>query len=297
MRRGGGVLARVGLMGLALGASSCASLTRVSPRTSLRQALTFHASFDHGPEADFARGDRSLYRATSYDSRAAAHPEPAAGQATFLVAGQGRWGGALRCDGKTAGVLFYQGARNTAYNATNWSGTVSFWLQVDPEKDLEPGFCDPLQVTPRAWNDAALFVEFEKRQSTVFRLGVYADYRVWNPEDRRWEDIPASNKPLLQVNDPPFEEGKWTHVVVVFEGFNTGQPHGVARLYLDGQLAGSLAPRVQTFSWDERQSALMLGVGYTGLFDELSWFNRALTAPEIQFLYDLEDGVPSLLSR
>ena len=44
---------------------------------------------------------------------------------------------------------------------------------------LEPGFCDPVQITPRAWNDAAFFVEFEKRPESIpFRLGVYADLGV-----------------------------------------------------------------------------------------------------------------------
>ena len=33
--------------------------------TSLREALTFHASFDHGPDADFAQGDRRLFTAPS----------------------------------------------------------------------------------------------------------------------------------------------------------------------------------------------------------------------------------------
>ena len=30
-------------------------------RVSLAEALTFHASFDHGPDADFGLGDRRIY--------------------------------------------------------------------------------------------------------------------------------------------------------------------------------------------------------------------------------------------
>ena len=88
---------------------------------------------------------------------------------------------------------------------------------------------------------------------------------------------------------------KAAHVVFTFEHFNTGQPDGVARLYLDGQFAGALPPRTQTFTWDARQSSIMLGLGYIGFFDELSWFNRALTETEIRQLHELPEGVPSLL--
>ena len=35
-------------------------------RAALRQALTFYASFDHGFDADYARGDRSIYSAVSF---------------------------------------------------------------------------------------------------------------------------------------------------------------------------------------------------------------------------------------
>jgi len=58
---------------------------------------------------------------------------------------------------------------------------------------------------------------------------------------------------------------------------------------------GALPPRIQTFTWDERQASIMLGLGYIGLFDELSWFNRALSGPEIRVLHELQGGVPSLL--
>ena len=32
------------------------------------------------------------------------------------------------------------------YNDRNWSATVSVWLRLDPDKDLEPGYCDPVQI-------------------------------------------------------------------------------------------------------------------------------------------------------
>jgi hypothetical protein len=228
------------------------------------------------------------------NSRAAAQRGVKHTNVAVVAKGEGRFGDAIRFTKRQAALIFYQAAGNLPYNNTNWNGTVSFWLSVDPATDLEMGFCDPVQITPRAWNDAAFFVEFEKRQETPFRLGVYADFKVWNPENRKWEEIPAANKPLLTIANPPFARGKWTHVVFTFERFNTGRPDGVAKLYLDGELAGALPSRTQTFTWDERQAAVMLGLGYIGLFDDLSLFNRALSGDEVRALHGLEKGVAQL---
>ena len=58
------------------------------------------------------------------------------------------------------------------YAKSNWSGAVSFWLRLDPDTDLEAGYCDPLQNTPREWNDAAFWVDFSKdERPRHFRLG------------------------------------------------------------------------------------------------------------------------------
>ena len=38
----------------------------------------------------------------------------------------------------------------------------------------------------------------------------------------------------------------------------------------------------------------MMGIGYTGLFDELAFFNRALTATEVGQLFTLPGGLTAL---
>jgi hypothetical protein len=152
-----------------------------------------------------------------------------------------------------------------------------------------------VQITPRAWNDAAFFVEFEKRPESIpFRLGVYADTAVWNPAKRKFEEIPSSERPLVTVDNPPFAAKKWTHVVFTFERFNTGKADGVARLYLDGEPRGVLSARQQTFTWDPQQAIIGLGLSYIGLLDELSMFNRALAADDVARLYRLDSGVSAL---
>jgi hypothetical protein len=245
----------------------------------------FHASFDRGTDADRAAGDPKLYSAPSMKQRGDATPGlPATGEVS-IARGDGRAGDALRFTRRKSPVVFYKGARNMPYRASNWEGTVAFWLKVDPGNELEPGFCDPVQITPRAWNDAAFFVEFEKRPESIpFRLGVYADFKIWNPANRKFDEIPPSERPLVSVERPPFAASRWTHVAFTFERFNTGRPDGVARLFLDGVPAGALSPREQTFTWDQDAVVIALGLGYIGLLDELTVFDRALSDEEIRSL-------------
>jgi len=284
-------LAAVAAFGLSVAASSAAV-----QRDALRSALTFHASFDGTTDAGHAAGDPKLYSAPSAKARNDAKPGlPESGEVQH-ARGVGRFGDALRFTVKKSPFVFFQGDRNMPYAARDWSGTVSFWLSTDPEGDLAPGFCDPVQITPRAWNDAAFFVEFEKKPESIpFRLGVYADLNVWNPAKRRIADIPTEERPLLTVSKPPFARGKWTHVLFTFERFNTGKPDGVARLYLDGVRQGELTGREQTFTWDPKTTAIGLGLSYIGMLDELSIFNRALSDAEVLELHALEKGVSALV--
>jgi hypothetical protein len=275
------------LMLVAVSAAGVAAVQpdRSSSSDALRKALTFHASFDGRVAASNAAGDPALYWMPTLKQRQEMKPGlPASGEVQHAI-GAGRVGDALRFTSRKSPVVFFQGNRNFAYASANWSGTVSFWLSTDPERQLEPGFCDPVQITPRAWNDAAFFVEFEKRPDGIpFRLGAYADLRVWNPTNRRFADIPAAERPLVAVDNPPFAAGTWTHVLFTFDRFNTGQADGVVRLYLNGEPRGALSPRQQTFTWDPEQTIIALGLNYIGMIDELSSFNRVLTDVEIRTL-------------
>jgi len=160
------------------------------------------------------------------------------------------------------------------------------------------GYTDPIQITPREWNDASFFLEFERRKDdTPFRLGAYADFKVWNPDNRKWDDIPASEKPLITVNPPPIKRDQWMHAAVVFENLNTGAADGVVRLYVNGQLSGSMPARIQTFTWDLEKTLMMLGIGYVGWLDEFSVFERALTDDEVRVLASLPKPLATYLPR
>lgn len=262
-------------------------------RVGLGEALTFHASFDNGVDADWAVGDAQLYTSLSYDEQEQAVPG-IGNPAVSVVEGAGRFGSALRFDERNQHAIFYRAKDNVAYSSENWSGTVSFWLSLDPETDLEPGFCDPIQITDAAYNDAALWVDFTAEHPRQFRLGVFGDLDVWNPDGLAPDMNAAFTERLLVVDDPPFAAQRWTHVVMTYEGLNT-EEGGVARLYLDGE---PLAHRVQgisePFTWDLEQGAIRLGVNYVGLYDDVSAFDRALSAAEVHLLHGLESGVAAL---
>ena len=200
----------------------------------VRRALTFHASFDGGTIAAFALGDPALYSARDRKSAAAATPA-APPDAIAVAAGAGRYGDALRLRVGATPFVFYKGDRNIAWRPKDWSGTVAIWMSLDPDADLAPGYSDPLIITPRAWNDAALFVDFTKDDvPRHFRFAAFADRAVWDPGRREWEAVPVAERPMVELTGKRFRRGAWTHVAWSWKGFNTSGTSGVLTCYLDG---------------------------------------------------------------
>ena len=272
-------------------ASTPAADSAASGRESLRQALSFHASFDNGPDADYARGDGAIYTAPSYDALEEA--QPGIGNPDVqLVEGAGRFGDALDFTAKNGHAIFYHAEKNVAYDPADWSGTASFWLKLDPSMDLEPGYCDPIQLTDSGYNDAAVWVDFTKDNPRQFRLGVFGDLHAWNPEERSPEDFPGFNDRLVVTDSPPFSRDAWTHVVITYSGLGSGA--GSARLYLDGTPLPEVREGIaEPFTWDSPAS-VRLGLSYVGLYDELALFDRPLTSEEVATLHALEGGVAEL---
>ncbi len=266
--------------------------------TSIAKALSFHASFDSGPDADFARGDRAIWQAATMNKREEATRGLPPGGEVKLDPKAGRFGGAIRFGKSKGPMVFFKAENNFTMPSPNWSGTVSFWLKTDFATELVDGFCDPVQITSKQWDDASMFVEFEKRAAGIpFRLGVYADKTVWNPTGRNFADIPPVERPLATVEKSPFASGNWTHVAFAFEKFNTSKPDGTASLYLDGKKVGEIGARTQTFTWDPARASVMLGLNYVGMMDDLALFDRALTQQEVSHLFGLKRGVGELTTK
>lgn len=259
----------------------------------LKEALTLYASFDNGPNADFAKGDATLYSVPSRTARDSAqvgiHKE-----GVSIVKGQGLAGDALQYTTKSKGYIYYPSTDNIAYSKEHWSGAISFWLSLDPAIDLKPGYCDPIQITDVSYNDAAIWVDFTKENPRDFRLGVIGDKKVWKKDTTLSDnDDPLFIDQLRPASNPPFARGTWTHIVINFDGLNTQK--GKAALYVNGKLQGLRKDISDPFTWELDQSNIYLGLSYIGLMDELSIYNKHLSTEEITTLYQMKDGVKTLL--
>lgn len=235
--------------------------------------LLFRATFDGTLNAKTAAGDSVLYSAPNYKETGKPGLE---GSGVEYAKGAGRKGDALRFPVKNTKAVFFKAGKN--FSPT--SGTVSFWLKLDPDQDLAPGFCDPLQITDKAYNNSAIWVDFTKDDKPRhFRLGVFGALKAWNPNNLESDKNPAFNNRLVVVNKPPFTRDRWTNVAITYSGL--GSENGTASLYVNGQLQGSSSPVKEMFDWDAANTTFRLGVNYVGLMDDLSTFRRALTAKEI----------------
>lgn len=260
----------------------------------LSESLTFHASFDKGADADFALGDPRIYSAkTVRGQQKPVASEPGLGNPPLALA-PGKFGDALDFTLENTRVAFYKAEKNVPYSTENFSGTLSFWLKLDPGK-IPQTYTDPIQLTATDYANSAIWVDFTKHDTpSDFRLGIFGDQKVWDKKNLKGAGE-AFFWRLLKVVKPPFSPDKWTHVVITWEGLNTDQ---IARgkLYFDGEFVGETGGITEPFVWDVSAATIRLGTGpYVGMFDDLAIFDRSLTDEEVKKLYALNGGVADLL--
>jgi Concanavalin A-like lectin/glucanases superfamily len=256
----------------------------------LRDSMLFFAGFD--ASFDAVNGADTAIQTAESTARKTVRPGNHSAVVT-LAKGQGRFGDALRFSAVSKNVLFFDGS-NVGYRRKNWSGSVSFWLKLDPDNGLAPGYCDPIQITDKTWNNSALWVDFDKELPRAFRLGVFPAFKTWNPSDTPWENFPVEHRPMVSVAKPPFAADRWTHVAITFHNINAAD-NGKATvvLYLDAVPQGTMT-RPLKFDCVQENMAVMLGLSYIGDFDELAIFDRALTQQQIKILHQLPNGVGGL---
>jgi len=258
----------------------------------LSAALTLHASFDKTLDADFSRGDRTCYIKNGAELHRAEPNEDAK-----LVPEDGRFGGALHFTKKSGFQPAFRDSGVLGYNDSNWNTTVSVWLRLNPDKDLEPGYCDPIQIVGDDGKKGFIFLEFSKDETPrYFRYAIRPLFQIWNPDNVAWADIPFDKRPMVQVERPPFSRETWTHVVFTLENVNNKSEPRSGRLYLNGELQGAIENWDLTFGWDASQVMLVLGASYVGHMDDLAVFNRVLSPEEVKQLSNLKNGVRDLHS-
>jgi hypothetical protein len=261
-----------------------------SENAGLSAALTLHAPFDEGLDADFSRGDR-----TSYAKQGKTLIHAKATDDVKLAPEAGRFGGALHFTKKNGFRPAFKDSGVLGYNSETWSTTVSVWLRLNPDKDLEPGYCDPVQIIGDDTKKGFIFLEFSKDETPrYFRYAIRPLFEIWNPDNVSWADIPFDRRPMVQVERPPFTSDAWTHVVFTIQNANNKQQPRAGHLYLNGELQGAIEDWDLTLGWDPSQVLLVLGASYVGHMDDLAVFNRALNSDEVKQVYHLENGVRGL---
>ena len=255
----------------------------------LRRGLTFHVPFDAGFDAASSADDPACrVRAGGKMVSPTTGPE-------MRLATDGKFGGCLVFPKKGTVRPEFAATRSLAYGTTDWSATVSVWLRLDPDKDLEPGYCDPVQIVGDDVKKGFIFLEWSKDHAPRhFRFAVRPIYHLWNPDAVGWEQIPDERRPMVKMEQAPFRRDRWTHVAFVLDHINDHAAPPRARLHVDGKPVGVIQGHDLTFGWDPAAIRLVLGAAYVGSMDDLAVWNRAFSPEEIARLHALPGGVTPL---
>ena len=262
-----------------LGTAACGALNSAGANDRFDDGLLFYASFDTAATADFARGDPRLYSAPSREQLDAASSNLQFAPAVSIAHNQGKYGGALEFKNNVVPAVFYKAANNVKLKPQNWSGTIAFWLKIDPDQDLSKNYVDPIQITETSHRNAAIWTDFTTTNNKrMFRLGVAGDEASWTSSDK---DIATKGfyHRVRGILDPPFSGDRWTHVVITHD--QLGSSDASAHLYLDGQRVITHQPIKDPFTWQHNNANIYLGLRYSGFIDELLIFDRSFTAAEI----------------
>jgi len=210
-------------------------LAQAQTATALKQALTFHASFDKGFDADFSRGEKGALARTKQGT------VPLAANEELRLVPDGRFGGGLHFTKKGTTQPRFKGAGVLGYNDKNWSASVSVWLRLDPDKDLEPGYCDPVQIVGDDTKKGFIFLEWSKDEMPrEFRFAIRPLEQIWNPNKLDWAKMTDAQRPAVNLKRAPFSREAWTHAVFTLENVNDKAKKPVGRLYLNGALMGKI---------------------------------------------------------
>lgn len=257
----------------------------------LRDALTLHAPFDTTLDAAFSRGDAKAYTAGSTPK---GQPATDPKDVIKIAPGAGKFGGALHVTKKNPFRPYYKGPGVLDYKAANWSGSVSIWLRLTPDEDLEPGYCDPVQIVGGDNKKGFMFLEWSKDETPrEFRYAIRPLVEIWNPQNKDWAKMTDAERPMVKLDRVPFSRTKWTHVVFTWNKLNSGKA-GRGELYIDGKPQKTLQGWDLTLGWEAEKVQLVLAAAYVGHMDDLAVFNRALTDAEIAQLFALKNGAADL---
>ena len=193
---------------------------------------------------------------------------------------------------KGSGALVYKGKDNFPYKENkSWSGSVSFWMGVDPKTDLMANYPEPFHIGKK-WDDAVIFVDFDKKNAPLsLRFGCYPD------KSGKVTDEMVQQR-VIRVEGVNWKNTEWHHVVISWANFNSGKANGEWALYVDGKEKGRKRNLKQDLSWGPGSRNVRFNhYRYTGKIDEIAVFDIALDPADAEYLYKPKTSLNILLKK
>ena len=246
----------------------------------LEQHTFLYASFDSGMDADISCGSGKA----SYQSSVVRHEATA-----------GRHGGALVFSAAAYGwdedEFMYPAAGNFPYSPDGFSGTISLWLNGDPDEDLLAEYpVDPFHISRQAAN-GSFYLDLTRPNDDRYgsprklRFGIYNDSEV---NDR------FVGGQLTVIGDLNWKQGEWHHIVATWENANSGRADGRCSVYIDGVRRGWMEGYGHRVTWSPEEMTIGLGQRYAGKMDEVLILDRAADAAQVQSLYGYANALSTL---
>jgi hypothetical protein len=261
------------------------SATEIPADDSIRDAVTFYASFDEQLAGSFGGGRLSVSTRSDDPKKPGQYiinsGFPA--EAFRIVPDGGKHGGALEAVDvlPNRGRLFFPAKGNIAFKPTGWNGSASFWLRSNPDTMLKTKYCDPIQITQKRAHDGALWVDFPDTKPRDLRLGAYSSLAIGEAPVK--ESDPAA--PLIRVKKVGFKEDEWHHIVMTWRNIDSGKANSNVSLWIDGRRVGEVPKREIAMKWDLERTGIYVAVSLIGRLDELALFDRELTKAEVGSLF------------
>lgn len=251
----------------------------------LKKAVTLYASFDEAVRGDFGGGDLTVSTRTNHPTKKGEFVfKKGFDDNVFTIAkDKGVSGGCLDVTNiiDDNGRIFFPAKGNIAYKKSGWAGSVSVWINTDPNKLLVTPFCDPVQITQKGANNGGIWFDFNNNKPRDLRMGVFPAV----PAGKKGASESDEDAPMVRVPRVLFKQGDWHHVVLTWDHFDTGNDPAKAILYINGKKIGQVKDRPIAMDWDIEKTGIYIAVNFIGFLDEFAVFNRALTMEEVGLLH------------
>lgn len=248
-------------------------------------AVSLYASFDEKVAADFGGGALGLQTRSDHPQRKGQYifREGIPTNIFQITEGNGVANGALECLDvlPKRGRIFFPAKGNMAFQDGGWGGSISMWINTNPDTLFKTSFCDPVQVTHKGAHDGGLWIDFPDQKPRDMRMGIFPALK---PGEKPLKESDP-NASIVRLNKVGFRKGDWHHLALSWDHFDTGKANGNSRFYVDGKLIGEVKDRKLSMEWDLEKTGIYIAVSFIGLMDEFAVFNRPLTAREIAYLH------------